>query len=185
MAWTTPSTWASGDWNLQIRDNLAYLYETLLPAGAILAYSGTDVPIGFLLCNGTEVTNVSPYTALYSRLPGSGTKYTPNLVDKFVIAAGGSYSAHGTGGTAANDLRHTHGVGTISTDGGGNGTTGGPSATNTFQGGTSTGRPTATHTHDTPAHNHPMKGDTGQASTDFTSVTNIPPYYALVYIIKY
>jgi hypothetical protein len=183
--WTTPSTWASGDWNLQIRENLNHLYYDLLPAGTIIAYCSTDLPTGYLLCNATAVTNVAPYTKLYAKLPGSGTKYTPNLVDRFVVAAGSGYAVNTSGGSATNDLRHTHGIGTISTDGGGSGTTGGPSATATFQGGVATGRPTQDHTHTTPAHNHPMKGDTGAASVDFTSVTNIPPYYALTYIIKY
>lgn len=206
MGWTTPATWASGDWNLQIRDNLQYLYETLLPAGSILAYSGTDVPTGFLLCNGTSVANVSPYTNLYARLPGSGTKYTPNLVDKFVVAAGSSYNAHDVGGTATNNLAHSHaatGLGTAANEGGG--TTGaggahdhtfvasGNSRINTSF--TSTGGvlvAAASHTHSfnshpdhshsTPNHQHTINGNTAEA---LSTVTNIPPYYALVYIIKY
>lgn len=185
--WTTPATWASGDWNQQIRDNENYLYYDLLPAGTIIAYCSTDLPTGYLLCNGTPVTNVDPYTKLYAKLPGSGTKSTPNLLDKFVIAGGSTYGVNTVGGVASNDLRHTHSVGTIGTNGGGGGTSGGPSATTTFGAGASTGRPTAAHTHTTPDHNHPMTGDTDVASKDvaFAAVTNIPPYYALAYIIKY
>jgi hypothetical protein len=39
---------------------------------------------------------------------------TPNLADKFVICAGGTYAAGSSGGTATKDLTPTHAVGTLS-----------------------------------------------------------------------
>ena len=38
MGWTTPATWASDDWNLQIRDNMSYLYGL---AGVTICTSST------------------------------------------------------------------------------------------------------------------------------------------------
>lgn len=208
MAWTTPATWASGDWNLQIRDNLTYLYEKLLPAGTILAYAGSSLPDRFLYCNGTSVPNASPFTDLYAALPGSGTKATPNLVDKFIVAAGSSYSAHTSGGAATVDLTHSHSVGTLATaanEGGGTtGTDGSHDHTfvasgnvrvnvgTTTSGGTLVAAASHTHSfnshpghsHSTPNHAHTITGSTANTS-GLSSVTNIPPYYALVYIIKY
>ncbi|MEX3840264.1 hypothetical protein [Paraburkholderia sp. BR10882] len=73
-----------------------------LPVGAIMLYSGTAASIptmwgaSWALCNGQNGT--------------------PNLMDRFVIGAGGSYSPGATGGTTtyvlsvANMPTHSHGV---------------------------------------------------------------------------
>lgn len=41
---------------------------------------------------------------------------TPNLQNRFVIAAGSTYAAGATGGAATKNLQHTHGYGTLATD---------------------------------------------------------------------
>ncbi|MCS7227923.1 MAG: phage tail protein, partial [Endomicrobia bacterium] len=60
----------------------------MVPRGAIIMWSGSaaSIPAGWALCDGTNGT--------------------PDLRDKFIIAAGGTYSPGATGGTTS----HTHSV---------------------------------------------------------------------------
>lgn len=179
--WTTPATWASGDWNLQIRENMSHLYYDLLPAGSIIAYCSASPPDGFLLCNGTAVTDVAPYTKLYAKLPGSGTKYTPDLRDRFIVGAGNSYANTNTGGSASQTHNHSEG-----------------SLTARFTLNTSVSyyqkRATSgwysseiASGNNVSANSQGPLGD-GMAVGGFTgseTLDNRPPYYALTYIIKY
>ena len=65
-----------------------------IPIGGIIMWSGASVPTGWALCNG-----------------GNGT---PNLLDRFIIGAGGALGIGTTGGSAnATLVSHTH---TASTD---------------------------------------------------------------------
>jgi microcystin-dependent protein len=181
MGWTTPATWASGDWNLQIRDNLQYLYQDLIPAGTIMAYCSSSPPTGFLLCNATAVTNVAPYTNLYAVLPGSGTKYTPDLRDRFIVGAGSSYANTNTGGAASQTHSHTEGNLTARYLMGSNGV-------NYYQDrGTSGWYTTAVSGNN---YSGSVQGPLGSGaavagSTGDVTLDNRPPYYALTYIIKY
>lgn len=130
-------------------------------AGMIILWSGSSlaIPTGWLLCD--------------------GTLSTPNLQDRFVVGAGSTYAVNATGGTAdAVVVTHTH----VATDAG--------------------------HTHTTTAFGAAgtaLAGGAGSntasgaltSSTGFASVTNavpvgsvsgtnqnLPPYYALCYIMK-
>lgn len=62
----------------------------VIPIGCILLWSGSAglIPSGWHLCDGTNGT--------------------PNLKDRFVIGAGGSYNPGNTGGSATKNLSHTH-----------------------------------------------------------------------------
>jgi hypothetical protein len=132
-------------------------------SGMIILWSGSvvSIPAGWLLCNGASST--------------------PDLRDRFVVGAGSTYAVDATGGSATASLpSHTH------------------TATVTDPG----------HLHTQTTYNQPgignaggggarvsdVGGDTGSA---FTSVTvanstegvdptdaNLPPYYALCYIMK-
>ena len=65
-----------------------------IPIGGIIMWSGTTIPTGWALCNGSNGT--------------------PNLQDKFVVGAGSGYAVAATGGSAnATLVSHTH---TASTD---------------------------------------------------------------------
>jgi len=133
-----------------------------IPVGGIILWSGSvaSIPAGWLLCNGA-----------YS---------TPNLADRFVIGAGNLYAPAGAGGST--DLvvpSHTHSV----TDPGhahniaseNNNTAGAPANISSFS---------TTST--------PVTRATNSATTGVSIVTtgvspvnaNMPPYYALCYIIK-
>lgn len=152
--------------------------DTLIPAGAIMLWSGStaSVPSGWYLCDGTNGT--------------------PDLRDRFVVGAGGSYAVGATGGADSVTLDSTQ----I------------PSHTHTFSGSTNT---TGDHNHtyywsgigpgafNVPdveklssidvvgsgptstagAHAHTFSGTTS-ATGGGASHENRPPYYALAYIMK-
>ena len=135
-----------------------------IPTGGIIMWSGSiaSIPTGWLLCDGS-----------------SGT---PDLRTRFVIGAGSTYGVGGTGGSAnAIVVTHTH-TATV-TDAGHNHTfeyapatwtvTGGPGVVNANRDGTGT---TSTAT----------TGITVSNSTEGSSGTNanLPPYYALAFIMK-
>lgn len=65
---------------------LSSLVSSILPIGAIMIWSGSDgdVPDSWYVCDGNAHAG----------------KTTPNLVERFVIGAGGSYSVNATGGPA-------------------------------------------------------------------------------------
>jgi microcystin-dependent protein len=137
----------------------------LVPSGCILMWSGSiaSIPSGWLLCNGSNGT--------------------PDLRNRFVVGAGSTYAVNATGGSAdAIVVSHTH------------------SATVTDPG--------HSHTVYTPADNYigvgyvvtgnnqsnPLNTNTSSATTGISvgiSTTgssgtnaNLPPYFALAYIMK-
>jgi hypothetical protein len=154
---------------LQTLDNLYPILQTSsataspIPAGLITLWSGSigSIPSGWTLCNGSNGT--------------------PDLRDRFVIAAGSTYSVAQTGGTAdAIVVTHTHSI----TDPG-----------HTHTGSYLDGNPGSSGfgpTTSAPAQfSNPISIPT--ASTGITATNsagssgtgaNIPPYYALAYIMK-
>ena len=160
-------------------DNLYGILGTIpassstLPTGMILLWSGSigSIPSGYLLCDGTNST--------------------PDLRDRFIIGAGSSYSVNQTGGSAdAIVVSHTHTATSTSSvsdpghlhsisgarggtpNGGGaylQGCDGVGGGTNTVA--VATGITVATSTTNATAGT----SGTGQ---------NIPPYFALCYIMK-
>ena len=73
-------------------EKMQYLASTYLPAvvGAVVAFSGSTTPQGWLLCDGSAVSRTD-YAALFAVIgttygtgDGSTTFNLPNLVDKFV-----------------------------------------------------------------------------------------------------
>jgi len=87
----------SGGSTLQTLDNLYPILQNApttspaLPSGAILLWSGSigSIPSGYVICDGTNST--------------------PDLRDRFVVAAGNNYSVGQTGGSAdAIVVSHTH-----------------------------------------------------------------------------
>lgn len=151
-------------------DNIAGIITTIptatpsIPSGCILIWSGSigSVPSGFLLCDGTNGT--------------------PDLRNSFVLGAGNTYAVGQTGGSAdAIVVNHTHTATSVVTDpghlhAGGWVSSGNLSRANTdalgVQGNTSsafTGITVAT-----------TNASTGVSGTN----ANLPPYYALAYIMK-
>jgi hypothetical protein len=143
----------------------------VVPTGGIIIWSGSAaaIPASWLLCNGT-----------------SGT---PDLRDRFVVGAGSTYAVGATGGSAdAVVVSHTH-TATV-TD---------PSHSHTFiapNGGAGYPNPASVsyndNTEGVSAYNNTnfiasaTTGITVANSTTGVSGTNanLPPYYALCYIMK-
>ena len=139
-----------------------------IPSGGIILWSGAAnaIPSGWLLCNGTNGT--------------------PNLIDKFVLGAGTSTPAVGTTGGSkdavvvshthpATDSGHTHAMIGVSTSRGKQTGLLGVldsslfvSTTNANRGNSQSGAANITVT------------AVGQSGTN----ANMPPYYALCYIMK-
>jgi hypothetical protein len=139
---------------------------TAFITGMIILWSGSiaSIPSGFALCDGT-----------------SGT---PDLRDRFIVGAGSTYAVDATGGSADATLpTHTHTATSTVTDPGHNhdflgslyvnpGSTGGGSA----QAGT-------TRTTNNAFTSITVATTNANAGTSGTNA-NLPPYYALAYIMK-
>ena len=140
----------------------AFVLANGVPSGAIMLWSGSiaSIPSGWLLCNGS-----------------SGT---PDLRDRFVVGAGSTYAVANTGGSAnATLVSHTHTA--TSTDSGHthtvpSGASGASTPTGPAPAASISGQTTATGT----------ANITTSISTEGSSATNanLPPYYALAYIMK-
>ena len=133
-----------------------------MPSGGIILWSGSaaTIPTGWLLCNGSSST--------------------PDLRDRFVVGAGSTYAVNATGGSAnAVVVSHTH-TATV-TDPGHNHTV------------------TITPISDSGSGSPSRMTDSGSTTTSTASTgisvtnatagvsgtnANLPPYYALCYIMK-
>jgi microcystin-dependent protein len=142
----------------------------LAPPGMIVMWSGSigSIPDGWALCDGSNGT--------------------PDLRDRFIVGAGGSYTVGTTGGEATHTLTiaeipsHSH---TITADGAhshvlrkGSGSIGGqyPPVDQTAGNWS-----TVQNTDSAGSHNH--GGETGSTGSG-AAHENRPPYYALAYIMK-
>lgn len=156
---------------LQTLDNLYPILQTSsataspIPAGLITMWSGSigSIPSGYVLCNGSNGT--------------------PDLRDRFVIAAGSTYAVAATGGSAdAIVVTHNH-TATVTDPGHSHSLASALNNTDLVGGGSN-----LIYTR------NPVTSATGTATTGI-SVTNasagasgvnanLPPYYALAYIMK-
>jgi len=129
----------------------------IIPAGIISMWSGSiaSIPTGWLLCDGTNST--------------------PDLRNRFIVGAGSTYAVAATGGTAdAVVVAHTHSV----TDPGHfhSVNAGGTASNQLVSGGTVNlaGSNTASA----------VTGISIQSAGTSGTNQNLPPYYALAYIMK-
>ena len=137
-----------------------------VPSGCILLWSGStgSIPATWYLCNGANGT--------------------PDLRDRFIVGAGNTYAVNATGGsTDAIVVTHTHTATSVVTDPGHNhtyiaSTTGGPQTGLTGTEVIAPDRTTSTSTTGiTVATTNTSAGVSGTNA-------NLPPYYALAYIMK-
>lgn len=148
------------------------------PAGGIILWSGSiaSIPAGWALCNGANGT--------------------PDLRDRFIVGAGSTYSVAAVGGAAnttlveANLPAHTHSFSATTSSNGSHSHTyllhvqtfGGASVAGAASAAV-TANQNSTATSSDGAHTHTVSGTTGSTGSG-TSFTNLPPYYALAYIMK-
>jgi microcystin-dependent protein len=154
---------------------LVTLGVTSFPSGGIVMWSGSvaSIPAGWLICDGTSST--------------------PDLRNRFVVGAGSTYAVAATGGAATVALStaqmpaHTHtfsgttnteGAHTHSVDSNLDTTDGGNAASKTGKASDS-----SFTTNSAGAHNHTVSGTTASQGSGSTH-ENLPPYYALAYIMK-
>lgn len=144
-----------------------------LPAGAIILWSGSvgSIPTGWVLCNGSNGT--------------------PDLRNRFVVGAGSTYAVDATGGSAdAITVAHTHTYsGTTSSAGAHThlsnsmGLVTGLNINFSGTGGASYSNSNGQQTGSAGAHDHTFSGTTASTGSSGTNA-NLPPYYALCYIMK-
>jgi hypothetical protein len=136
------------------------------PSGGIIMWNGSvaSIPAGWVLCNGS-----------------SGT---PDLRDRFVVGAGSSYAVGATGGTAdAIVVSHSHSASSSVNDPGHNHTIGFQNYTidsNAGSAGLVRQGSSNTSTQTTGISVSTSISSTGSSGTN----QNLPPYYALCYIMK-
>ena len=169
----------SSDVTIQTYDNLYGIIGTAptpatpTPAGVIVLWSGSigSIPAGWVLCNGNNGT--------------------PDLRNRFIVGAGSTYSVDASGGSAdAIVVSHTHTATSTSvvTDPGhthsGDASPNFNQAPNTYltKDGATSGE---TYTTDTATTGITVATTTTNASTGTSGTNaNLPPYYALCYIMK-
>jgi hypothetical protein len=168
----------SADVTIQTYDNLYGIVSatppaaTPIPAGGIFLWSGSigSIPAGYVLCNGSNGT--------------------PDLRDRFIVGAGSTYAVNATGGSADSIVvTHNHTATSTVTDPGHDHdaitqTSGSSSAgaqyTNSFSGSVNT---TSTQMIQTATTGITVATTTANSGTSGTNA-NLPPYYALCYIMK-
>lgn len=146
----------------------------LMPSGAIILWSGASnaIPTGFVLCDGTNST--------------------PDLRNRFVVGAGGTYAVGATGGadsvtlTTSQIPSHNHSATSTST-------VTDPGHTHTFAGSVASGGSGSSNRDGSRATKTTNSSTTGISVSTSTSIGNTgggsshenrPPYYALCYIMK-
>ena len=159
----TAPTAAAGTNTTQIATT-AFVLANGVPTGAIMMWSGSiaSIPSGWLLCNGS-----------------SGT---PDLRDRFIVGAGSTYAVAATGGSAnATLVSHTH-TASVSDPGHSHSVLtyrgGGPE---NWISGSYSASPTITYSTNSAVTNISVTNSTEGASA---TNANLPPYYALAYIMK-
>jgi hypothetical protein len=147
--------------------------------GMIILWSGSiaSIPSGWALCNGSNGT--------------------PDLRNRFVVGAGSTYAVDATGGSAdAITVSHTHTFSATTSNKSltGNFKVGGPNQApdgTIFTAGVDTGaRPgldfasgSQHQINFNASHDHTVSGTTASTGSSGTNA-NLPPYYALAYIMK-
>ena len=145
----------------------AYVLANGVPSGAIMMWSGAvgAIPTGWYLCNGSNGT--------------------PDLRNRFIVGAGSTYSVGDVGGSAdAIVVSHSHTATSSVTD---------PGHTHSYQNSVLSANNAAGSI---PDYISVSTASTGSATTGITVATtvasagssgtnaNLPPYYALAYIMK-
>jgi microcystin-dependent protein len=178
--------------------NRSFIGDGIVPIGGIIMWSGSiaDIPEYWHLCDGTYIDR-SLYHQLFEVIgdtwgSGSGSNFKlPDLRNKFIVGAGDGYSVQNTGGSINTDVSltstgsltlstnqlpsHTHSLYPYRRVSLGNGFQGDGAELTTVVGGSNT---------------YPDTQPTGSGDiinlsvSGYTTISTLPPYYALAYIIR-
>ena len=161
-----------------VSSNIQTQLDTIqvIPTGLISLWSGAAnaIPTGYVICDGTNST--------------------PDLRNRFLIGAGSTYAVGATGGSADAIIpAHTHALTGASTDthnlSGSLVASKPQAATGAFsvvggQGGGADGNQSTAGLYTlADSHNHALSGSTDSTGVSATNA-NLPPYFALCYIMK-
>ena len=126
--------------------------------GMIMMFSGTTAPTGWVLCDNSAAAQAAN---------------APDLRDRFVVGTGSSYNLGDAGGSAnAVLIAHAHTYTSNTSLSGNNYVTGGPTPIND---GALPNQPTSTVGIDAAGSSNTIQTGTN---------ANLPPYYALAFIMK-
>jgi hypothetical protein len=165
----TAATAANGTSTTQIATT-AFVADALvnrIPAGVITLWSGSiiSVPTGWALCNG-----------------GNGT---PDLRDRFIVGAGSIYAVNAVGGSAnAIVVDHTHTANSVVSDPGHSHGYTSPASTTSDATGFDTEIATTAAANTATATTGITVATTVNSTGSSATNANLPPYYALAYIMK-
>jgi hypothetical protein len=154
----TPTT---GDSSTKVATT-AFVQGAGIPSGGIIIWSGSSasIPSGWYLCNGANGT--------------------PDLRNRFIVGAGSTYAVGATGGSADSIVvSHTH-TATVTDPGHDHGIRVGVAAKNTSTGSTGGDNWVSGSTDSATTGISVGISTTGSSGTN----ANLPPYYALCYIMK-
>ena len=158
----------SSNVTIQTYDNLYGIVSatppaaTPIPAGGILLWSGSigSIPAGYVICNGSNGT--------------------PDLRDRFVVGAGSTYAVNATGGSAdAVIVSHTHAA-TVTDPGHVHTQIGTSPGIAGLEGAGSAAVANSSNTGSAVTGISVANATAGVSGTN----ANLPPYYALCYIMK-
>lgn len=163
----------SGGVTLQTLDNLYPILQSAttptpaasVPSGLIAIWSGSigAIPSGWVICDGTNST--------------------PDLRNSFIIGAGSTYAVSATGGSAdAITVAHTH-TATVADPGHYHGTAGSNYIGTANLGGSGSGNQLAGTPISMPSATTGISVTNASTGTSGTGA-NLPPYYALAFIMK-
>jgi microcystin-dependent protein len=106
--------------SINLQDNLYVNSNAYFPTGSVLSFAGVNAPVGWLVCNGTEVSKTT-YANLFNvigNMYGSAANPSnfvlPNLAEKMPIGKSGSNNIGDVGGASTVTLSvdklpaHTH-----------------------------------------------------------------------------
>jgi microcystin-dependent protein len=141
-----------------------------VPVGTVVAFVGTVSPNGWLVCDGSAISQAT-YPALYGLIGGN----LPDLRSRYIAGAGhgpglSNYALKQTGGEETHTLNineippHNHTVG--------------------IGGGNRANSPGSGNSEGYASNNTCFSSYTSNAGSGYAH-NNLPPFYALTYIIKY
>jgi microcystin-dependent protein len=172
------------------------------PIGAVITYAGSSAPTGWLLCNGSAVSQAT-YPALYVVLgttygPASGGNFTlPDLRGRTAVGVNTATYLTTLGATAGSAdsvlIAHTHGTSSLSAASAGahthtvtlqRGGYGGAVAREVAVGDVGAFSDLTKTSSSSGAHTHSISGSTDSAGSGAATNTNLQPSIALNYIIR-